>query len=317
MTEIIFFEVETANFATCNFWNKGISAYFGGGNMVSRRGNRAAKGTDSSSVSTAGNRDLLVLLAFVLLVVGSLYLAASFIIHFFTWASDQSLSWVNLWRGSEVEAANWMGTFGAALAAICVSRGFGVGALVLPVIIAMLAVQVLGVAVRSFYRRLLMMMVGMVIVSVCLGYLFGSTGGYLGSGLGGDYGLFVSRWMVARMGFPLSGVIVALVAVAYLMWISSAFNRWLRARALTNTAKMRRMAEQLFGDGSPQGVSSGSDTRMPEGAAIVENGVSTETEGCEGEDGSATDAVEVTTDGVPTEYVDCNNLDCERGEEGD
>ena len=144
MTEIIFFEVETANFATRNFLNKALSAYFGGGNMVSRRGNRAAKGTGSSSVSTAGNRDLLVLLAFVLLVVGSLYLAASFIIHFFTWASDQSLSWVNLWRGSEVGAANWMGTFGAALAAICVSRGFGVGALVLPVIIAMLAVQVLG-----------------------------------------------------------------------------------------------------------------------------------------------------------------------------
>ena len=84
MTEIIFFEVETANFATRNFWNKALSAYFGGGNMVSRRGNRAAKGTGTSSVSTAGNRDLLVLLVFVLLVVGSLYLAASFIIHFFT-----------------------------------------------------------------------------------------------------------------------------------------------------------------------------------------------------------------------------------------
>ena len=317
MTEIIFFEVETANFATRNFWNKALSAHFGGGNMVSRRGNRAAKGTGSSSVSTAGNRDLLVLLVFVLLVVGSLYLAASFIIHFFTWASDQSLSWVNLWRGNEVEAANWMGTFGAALAAICVSRGFGVGALVLPVIIAMLAVQVLGVAVKSFYRRLLMMMVGMVIVSVCLGYLFGSTGGYLGSGLGGDYGLFVSRWMVARMGFPLSGVMVALVSVAYLMWISSAFNRWLRARAVTNTVKMRRMAEQLFGDATPESVSSGSDTRMPEGAAVVEDGVSTETEGCEGGNGSATDSMGVTPDGVPTEYVDCNDFDCERGEEGD
>lgn len=215
--------------------------------MATKRGKRTAKENRGSAVLANSNRDLLVLLLFILLLLFAIYVAAAFVIHFFTWSSDQSLVWADLWSDHDVSAANWMGTFGATLAAVCVSRGFGVGALFIPLMLAMLSILVLGVNVKHFHQRILMMAVGVVVVSVGFGYLFDTAGGYLGSGLGGDYGLFVSRWLVVRLGYPLTGVLLALVTLGYLMWVSSGFNRWIHSRANRDAHKVRRAVEHLLG----------------------------------------------------------------------
>lgn len=258
------------------------------------------------TVSASSNRDLLVLSLFIVLVAFALYLAAAFIIHFFTWANDQSLTWVNLWSDSGATASNWMGTFGATLAAMCVSRGFGVGALVIPFMVAMLAVWVLGVQVKHYYRRLLMMAVGMVVASICFGYLFGSAGGYLGSGLGGDYGLFVNRWMVTRMGYPLTGVLVAAVALGYLMWVSRGFNHWIHNRANSNVDKARRAAERLLGVGKPEVATTveGTAEQDPSVNAAEEVQAEAQEEPTAGEEETAEVMETEGEDDVPTEYVD-------------
>lgn len=268
----------------------------------------------SKAVVTANsNRDLLVLLLFIMIVVFALYLAAAFIIHLFTWASDQSLVWADLWVDNEVRAENWMGTFGATLSAMCVSRGFGVAALFLPLMVAMLSVLVLGVKVKHYYRRILMLAVGMVLLSVGLGYLFGSAAGYLGSGLGGDFGFFVSRWLIVRMGFPLTGVLLAVVTLGYLMWVSSGFNQWVYTRANRDAGKAREVAERLLGGKPRAAVHAGGES---EGAGDTAEGDSSSGDGVQGDapDANAAGGApaggghEVDAggeDGIPTEIVDC------------
>lgn len=280
--------------------------------MATQRKKRTAKGSTAGAVPASSSRDLLVLLLFILLVLFAIYVAAAFIIHFFTWSSDQSLVWADLWSDDDVRAANWMGTFGATLAAMCVSRGFGVGALFIPLMLAMLAVLVLGVKIKHFYRRMLMMVAGMVVVSVGLGYLFNSAGGYLGSGLGGDYGLFVSRWLVVRLGYPLAGVLVAVLTLAYLMWVSSGFNRWVHFRANRDARKVRSAVENLLGGARSEVSANGADgdaEQVPDAESVGDGAENVEArESFEGEEpfaveGMADEGVEGEGDDVPTEFV--------------
>lgn len=295
--------------------------------MAIKRGKRAEKENLGSAVQASSNRDLLVLLLFILMVLFAIYVAAAFLIHFFTWSSDQSLAWADLWADSDVYAANWMGTFGATLAALCVSRGFGVGALFIPVMLAMLAVLVLGVKVKDFYRRMLMMAVGMVVLSVGFGYLFNTAGGYLGSGLGGDYGLFVGRWLVVRLGYPLAGVLLATVAFGYFMWVSRGFNGWIRSRAHSDARRVRGAVEGLFGGARRDEAADGGafqEEQAKVDAAGAEEAVD-QMETCESVDGDEpqeapgvpAERADGTGDEVPTEFVGYGEGDEAQGDGSD
>lgn len=285
--------------------------------MATKRGKKTTKENQGSAVQASSNRDLLVLLLFILLLLFAIYIAAAFVIHFFTWSSDQSLVWADLWSDNDVSAANWMGTFGATLAAVCVSRGFGVGSLFIPMMLAMLSVLVLGVKVKHFYRRVLMMAVGMVVGSVGFGYLFDTAGGYLGSGLGGDYGLFVSRWLVVRLGYPLTGVLLAVLTLGYLMWVSSGFNRWIHFRAQRDAHKVRSAVEKLLGgirqdtassgDGAIESPMTADAPSAGSDAAVDATGESTRESVAEevqqGAGGTVEEVEEASGDDVPTEFV--------------
>jgi S-DNA-T family DNA segregation ATPase FtsK/SpoIIIE len=70
-------------------------------------------------------------------------------------------------------------------------------------------------------------MLGMVLLSILLGFLFTDTNGFLGSGLGGAHGLFVSQWLVAFIGKLGTAFLLAITIIAYLIYISSTFHFWI------------------------------------------------------------------------------------------
>jgi S-DNA-T family DNA segregation ATPase FtsK/SpoIIIE len=66
----------------------------------------------------------------------------------------------------------------------------------------------------------------MIILSLILGFIFQETGGFLGSGLGGAHGLFLSRWMNAFVGKAGTGFLLLIITISYLLFVSPRFVVW-------------------------------------------------------------------------------------------
>ena len=71
----------------------------------------------------------------IFFILFSLYLYLAFISYFFTWKTDQSFIWSNVFSGPEVRVDNWAGKFGAFLANKFINHWFGIASAVLPFIL--------------------------------------------------------------------------------------------------------------------------------------------------------------------------------------
>jgi len=68
--------------------------------------------------------------------------------------------------------------------------------------------------------------VGTVLLSLVLGFLFRATGGFLGSGLGGAHGLFVSDWISAFIGKVGTAFLLLVFCIAYTIYINPNSVHW-------------------------------------------------------------------------------------------
>lgn len=162
----------------------------------------------------------IVLLGSLFLFILGLYLLVAFLSHLFTWDADQSLGWQNILHPFSVEAKNVMGPVGATLAALCITKGFGLGAFAIPLLVLLYGIRILRVKIPRWAKRQALLVTGMFLASIVLGYLFGTCGGYLGNGLGGAYGYFISSWGVHFIGRAGTGLLLLFLCVAYLVWLN-------------------------------------------------------------------------------------------------
>src|SRR6056297_2070920 len=145
----------------------------------------------------------------------AVYLLLSFSSFFFTWKADQSFEWGQVVSSASVTVENWGGKLGARLANLFIARWFGVASFLLPFFLVVLAFKLFRIRLLPVKKTLQYSLIGTIVLSLMLGYLFLDMGGYLINGLGGGHGLVMARWLNALIGKTGTAfiLIIALAAV--------------------------------------------------------------------------------------------------------
>lgn len=155
-----------------------------------------------------------------LLITGfSVYLFFAFIAYLFWWKADQSFDPASVISGAEIQVRNWSGKSGAWFADIFINKGFGLAAFFIPVILAAIGLRLLHIRKIKAFRISRDLVLGTIILSIILAYVFGHANGMLGSGPGGAHGYYVSRWLNAFMGKLGTGILLIVVLLSYLVLV--------------------------------------------------------------------------------------------------
>lgn len=127
--------------------------------------------------------------SFTLLFV-SLFVMVSIISYYFTWRNDQ--------MGGAV--ANNGGSVGYKIGDFLVGDWFGLLALGVPVVMAILSVRIMLGRISFWERSVRITTIVMILGAVTLGAIFGTNGALFGSGAGGKMGIDVAVWLRGYIG---------------------------------------------------------------------------------------------------------------------
>jgi DNA segregation ATPase FtsK/SpoIIIE, S-DNA-T family len=148
----------------------------------------------------------------------ALYLLLACVSFLFWWKTDQSLLPSAVVSGPDIEVKNWSGKSGEFLAKMIITNGFGFGAFFIPLIFGAIGLYLLRFPKIRPLSLVLKFTFAAIIVSLLLGFLFGKSNVYLGSGPGGAQGFMASRWLNAFMGKIGTGVVLTVFTVTYLIF---------------------------------------------------------------------------------------------------
>ena len=136
---------------------------------------------------------------FVFMLIGA-FIFCSVVSYIFYWKQDMS-ALAELGRPmSNPEFRNICGEWGAKVAHALVGKGFGLFAIVFPVITSMIGWRLFRYKPLRLHRFLLIFSLVLILGSLTLGFLFGSSWGVFGSGLGGEYGIAIDLFLSDVMG---------------------------------------------------------------------------------------------------------------------
>ncbi len=124
----------------------------------------------------------------------------SFVSYLFTWKTDQSFSWSRVFSEPEYRVDNWSGKVGAYFSNLFINRWFGVASFAVPFIFLLFGLTLMKVKVKRLWFIFRAVTVGVILLSVWLGFISGNLQGILGSGLGGKHGLYLSQWLKSFAG---------------------------------------------------------------------------------------------------------------------
>lgn len=154
-----------------------------------------------------------------LIITGfAVYLFFAFTAYLFWWKADQSFA-APVISGAEEQVKNWSGKSGAWFADIFINKGFGLAAFFIPVIVAAIGLRLLHIKRVKAFRISRDLVLGTIILSIILSYIFGHAKGMFGSGPGGAHGYFVSQWLNAFMGKLGTGILLLVVFLSYLVLV--------------------------------------------------------------------------------------------------
>ncbi len=156
-------------------------------------------------------------------ILFALYLVIAFVSYLFKWQADQSFEWQSIFSSASVRVDNWAGKVGASFASQFINRWFGIASFIIPFLIGVVGFRMLKLRVLPLRKTLFRGIVGMIILSLIFGFLFEQAGGFLGSGLGGAHGLFVTQWFNAFVGKTGTAFLLLVIAVSYLFFVSDKF----------------------------------------------------------------------------------------------
>lgn len=141
--------------------------------------------------------------------------------YFFTWDSDQSLSY-NPDLSVDIDAANNGGQLGYKIAACLVGKWFGVAALFIPIVLAVWGLKLLKVKTLPLSKTFFVCLFGAVVVSITLAFLTSSESlsSLLGNGLGGKHGHYISRWLVAGIGSVGTAIVLIIALILWAIFIN-------------------------------------------------------------------------------------------------
>ncbi len=173
--------------------------------------------TNKSSLFIYDERVQFVLGLFLLFFAA--FLTFAFISYFFTWKADQSFEWGEAISGPNVTVDNWAGKTGAKLANLFIFKLFGIASFFIPLMMIVGGLRLINIKtfrLTSFIRGA---MIGLLFLSIVLGFISGKLNGYLGSGLGGHYGYSISAWLNAFIGKFGTGLLLSISVITYVIFL--------------------------------------------------------------------------------------------------
>lgn len=188
-------------------------------------------GNRSRFMSFMKDERLRVALSLFMFVAGAFFLFA-FVSYFFTWQVDQSFYGDPVISPPSVLVDNWAGKAGAAVSVFFIQRTIGLAAFFLPFFIFFTALYTVNIRLLPFWRTLRVMLMGAILASIVLGFVFGDAGGFLGSGPGGVYGLFMSAYLSSFIGQLGTGLFLFVVLFTYLVFSFPSLYLWLKQQVV-------------------------------------------------------------------------------------
>jgi len=164
-------------------------------------------------------KDKRVKLLFGLFLIGfALFLLLAFISFFFSWKTDQSFEWSSAFSNSEIRVLNWSGKTGAYFSNLLIYKWFGIASFLIPILLLLVGLRMLNFRIFPVWKTVKTGLIAIILFSVILSYIFGDSGGYLGSGLGGGHGFYISNWLNAFLGKAGTGFLLLLLLIAFLIF---------------------------------------------------------------------------------------------------
>jgi S-DNA-T family DNA segregation ATPase FtsK/SpoIIIE len=177
---------------------------------------KAAKGSQKSKPFFTDER--IKFITGILITGFAFYLLLACISYLIWWKTDQSLPPNDVLSGPDIEVKNWSGKSGHFLAEMIITHGFGIGAFFIPFIFGSIGLYMLKFPKIKPLSFVLKFTFATIILSLLLGFIFGKSNLYLGSGPGGAQGYLVARWLNAFMGKIGTGVVLTVFTVSYLIF---------------------------------------------------------------------------------------------------
>jgi S-DNA-T family DNA segregation ATPase FtsK/SpoIIIE len=154
----------------------------------------------------------------IFFVLFSLYLYLAFISYLFTWKTDQSFEWSRVFSGPDLIVNNWAGKFGAFFANKFINHWFGIASAGLPFILLIIGLRLINIRTMPLGKTSRILLVGTILLSVILSFLFGDAGGFLGSGPGGGHGYFLSEWLSSILGKVGTIFLLSILVLAFALF---------------------------------------------------------------------------------------------------
>ena len=159
-------------------------------------------------------------------MVIALFTFMSILSYLFTWKVDISLM---AGMDADTEVANWCGRAGYRWSHLLVARCFGLGSLFLVFLLGAIAYKyVLKKEEFGLLRVVFITVLGTFLSSLFLSYvsILVSEDTCFGGGLGGDAGAAVVNWMGGVMGMTITGFVILLLIIGWMILSSNRFSHW-------------------------------------------------------------------------------------------
>lgn len=161
------------------------------------------------------------------IIVFALFLSLAFISYLFTWKIDQSFEWSRIFSSAEIKVENWSGKTGAWFAHLFMDKWFGIASFSIPFLLLITGLRLLNLKLVPLWKTIKITLVATILASVTLGYIFKDTGGFLGSGLGGNHGFVVSTWLNAFIGRIGTAFLLIVMIIAFLLFSFNTSFNWI------------------------------------------------------------------------------------------
>ena len=157
----------------------------------------------------------------IILGVTTIFMAAfltlAFISYFFTWKVDQSFQFSNVVSPADISVENWSGKAGAHFANLFINKWFGIASFTFPFLLLVIGFRLFKIKIYPIRKAFKITIVGTIILSILLGYLFGNSKGYLGSGLGGGHGYIMAQWLNSFLGKAGTAFLLFVVIISFII----------------------------------------------------------------------------------------------------
>lgn len=187
----------------------------------------------------------------VALIFFGAYLTLSFVSYFFTWKADQSFENGEVLSDAAITVENWSGKSGAKVASFFINKCFGVASFGIPFLLFIIGFRLINIKLLPLRKTFVVTVTGILLASLVLGFLFKTSGGFLGSGLGGSYGYFITQWLNSIMGIFGTALLLLLAVLLYTFFTIQSSVEWFKKFVSSLFSKKERPEQNTQEENTP------------------------------------------------------------------